>query len=71
LGALVTDVMAAQAPPESIAIHSNMPGAVPPEIAKALKAGGPPPSGLSADEKLAYERLDSFPEERYSVLIRK
>jgi len=59
-GALVTDLMGAQAPPELIAIHSNMPGAVPPEIATALQAGGPPPAGLSAEEQYAYERLDFF-----------
>jgi len=51
-------VMATQAPPELLGIHTNMPATVPPEIAEALKTGGPPPSGLSADEKLAYERLD-------------
>ncbi|HET8783525.1 MAG TPA: epoxide hydrolase, partial [Pyrinomonadaceae bacterium] len=56
-GAVITDVMGQQAAPELIAIHSNMPGAVPPEIATALQAGGPPPSGLSADEQCAYERL--------------
>ena len=57
-GAIVTDVMAAQAPAGLIGIHTNMPGAVPPEISKALQSGGSAPSGLSADEKLAYERLD-------------
>jgi hypothetical protein len=36
---------------------------VPPDVSKALAtnvlgAGGPPPSGLSADEKRAYERLN-------------
>ena len=63
-GAIITEVMAGgrdgpaeQAPPELLGIHTNMPSAVPPEIAKALKTGSPPPSGLSADEKLAYERL--------------
>jgi pimeloyl-ACP methyl ester carboxylesterase len=56
-GAVVTDVMAAQAPPELLGIHSNMPGVIPPDIDKAAQAGAPTPSGLSADEKLAYERL--------------
>ena len=59
-GALVTDLMAAQAPPELIGIHTNMPGAVPPEISSALRAGGPAPSGLADDEQRAYERLDFF-----------
>jgi pimeloyl-ACP methyl ester carboxylesterase len=56
-GAVVTDVMATQAPPELLGIHSNMPGVIPPDIDKAAQAGAPTPSGLSADEKLAYERL--------------
>jgi pimeloyl-ACP methyl ester carboxylesterase len=59
-GAVITDVMGQQAAPELLGIHSNMPAAVPPEIADALKAGGPPPSGLSTDEQYAYERLDFF-----------
>ena len=34
-----------------------MPGMFPPDIDKAALTGAPPPSGLSADEKLAYEQL--------------
>jgi pimeloyl-ACP methyl ester carboxylesterase len=56
-GAIIVDVMATQGHPELIGIHSNMPGAVPPDIDKALAAGSPAPSDLSADETLAYERL--------------
>ncbi len=57
-GAVITDLMGVQAPPGLLGIHTNMPGAVPPEIVKAAQAGEPPPSGLSADERRAYERLD-------------
>jgi pimeloyl-ACP methyl ester carboxylesterase len=56
-GALVADQMGVQAPPELLGIHTNMPGLIPSDIDKAAQAGAPTPSGLSADEKLAYERL--------------
>ena len=56
-GAIITDILATQAPPELIGIHSNMPGVIPPDIDKAAQAGAPTPSGLSADERRAYERL--------------
>jgi pimeloyl-ACP methyl ester carboxylesterase len=62
-GAIVTDVMAVQAPPELVGMHTNMAGVVPPEVSTALArnvlgAGGPPPSGLSGDEQRAYEQLN-------------
>jgi len=56
-GALVVDQMGVDAPPELLGIHTNMPGIFPAEIDKAAFSGAPAPSGLSADEKVAYERL--------------
>ncbi|MGN6679287.1 MAG: epoxide hydrolase family protein [Streptosporangiaceae bacterium] len=56
-GAIINDVMAAQGHPELIGLHSNLPNAIPPEVNKAAAAGGPPPSGLSEDEKRAYETV--------------
>jgi len=56
-GAVVVDTMGLQEPPELLGIHTNMPGIFPIDIDQAAFAGAPPPSSLSADEKLAYERL--------------
>ena len=56
-GAVVVDTMGLQEAPELLGIHTNMPGIFPNDIDQAAFAGAPPPSSLSADEKLAYERL--------------
>ena len=48
------------APPELIGIHTNMAGAIPPDIFSAAFAGSPPPSGLSDEELSTYEQLRSF-----------
>ena len=56
-GAMVSDVMAAQAPPELIGIHLTWPFMVPPDIDRAIQTGGQLPSDLSADERSACERL--------------
>jgi len=52
--------MALQAPPELIGMHTDMPATVPADVAKALQFGEPPPSGLSADERGAWDQLDFF-----------
>ncbi len=59
-GALIVDVMGVQAPAELLAIHTNMPGAVPAEIDKAAFTGAPAPPDLSAEEKLGYDHLTDF-----------
>src|SRR5215510_7006764 len=56
-GRFVTNVMAEQAPPELIGIHLNFSGAAPADIARALQFGEPPPAGLSAEEKRAYDQM--------------
>jgi len=56
-GAIVTEVMGAQAPPGLLGIHTNMANVIPADIDQAAFSGAPAPAGLSADEKLAYERL--------------
>ena len=56
-GALVVDQMGVQAPTGLLAIHTNMPGIFPADIDGAAFSGAPAPAGLSADEKLAYDRL--------------
>jgi pimeloyl-ACP methyl ester carboxylesterase len=67
-GALITDLMGLQAPPELVGIHTNMPGAIPPDIDKLLQcditgvnnALGSLSSNLSDDEKRACEQADFF-----------
>lgn len=60
-GAVVTDLIGAEAPPELLGIQTNMPGVVPVEILKAALFGGePPPAGLPAEERKAREQLVAF-----------
>jgi pimeloyl-ACP methyl ester carboxylesterase len=56
-GSPVSHWMAKQGAPELLGIHVNLPGTIPPDIAKALQCGDPAPAGLSGDEKRAYEQL--------------
>src|SRR4051812_48870930 len=67
-GAVVVDVMAGgrdpgpaePAPPELIGIHTNMAGAIPPDLYTAAFAGSPPPSELLDEERSTYEQLRTF-----------
>ena len=59
-GAIITEIIGAMAPPELVAIHTNMPSTVPPEIYEALRKGEGPPADLSDDERRAFERLELF-----------
>jgi len=59
-GNAVSEVMALQQPPGLLGIHTNMAATVPPDVAKALSIGGPPPDGLSPDEQRAWDQLDFF-----------
>lgn len=59
-GAIVAELMGAQAPRGLRAIHTNMPQVIPPAIDAAALAGAPVPAGLSADEKHCYEMLAAF-----------
>src|SRR5436190_10018791 len=56
-GAIITELMGVQAPRELLGIHTNMANVIPVDIDKAAFSGAPAPARLSADEKLAYERL--------------
>jgi pimeloyl-ACP methyl ester carboxylesterase len=58
-GNAISEIMALIAPPELLAIHTNMAATVPAGIDKALAAGSIP-SDLTADEKNAYQQLDYF-----------
>jgi len=59
-GNAISELMALQAPPELLGIHTNMAATVPANITQALQSGSPVPAGLSADEKNAYQQLDFF-----------
>jgi len=69
-GAFIVDLMGVQQLPGLLAIHTNYPGTVPPEIDAAAAAGAPAPDGLSAEETRAYEHLVfSYKQVAYAKLM--
>jgi pimeloyl-ACP methyl ester carboxylesterase len=67
-GALITDVIGLQKPPELLGIHTNMPGAIPADIDQASIAGASAPSGLSEEERNSYDQLVFFYKHVYYAL---
>ena len=59
-GAVIVELMGAQAPKGLLGIHTNMPNVVPPEIDASAFAGKPAPPGLSPEERHAYDQLTAF-----------
>src|SRR3954462_12563240 len=59
-GNAVSEVMALQEPAGLLGIHTNMAATVPPDISKALAFNQAPPAGLTAEERGAWDQLDSF-----------
>jgi pimeloyl-ACP methyl ester carboxylesterase len=59
-GAVITSAMARQAPAGLVAIHLNLPAAIPPEVAAALATGGPAPAGLSEQERATFEASRAY-----------
>src|SRR6202044_823072 len=47
-GAIITELMGVQAPPELLGIHTNMPGIIPPDIDGMAFTGKPAPENLTA-----------------------
>ena len=64
-GAVIVELMGAQAPQGLLGVHTNMPNVVPPNIDVAAFTGAPVPDGLSAEEKHAYQQLTSFYKDVY------
>jgi len=59
-GAIITDQLGVQAPNGLLGIHTNMAGAVPPEVDAAAFAGAAPPAGLDEEERRSFDHISFF-----------
>ena len=59
-GAIVSQVLAVQAPPGLLGIHTNMPGTTPPEVLTLIRNREPVPATFSDEEKRAFAGLETF-----------
>ncbi len=59
-GAIISEIMAVQAPPGLLGIHINMPGTVPPSVIRLIRNGDPVPAGFSDAEKTAFAGVNAF-----------
>jgi pimeloyl-ACP methyl ester carboxylesterase len=59
-GAIISEIMAVQAPPGLMGIHINMPGTTPPSVLRLIQNRDPVPADFSAAEKAAFARLEYF-----------
>jgi pimeloyl-ACP methyl ester carboxylesterase len=59
-GAIISQVMAVQAPPGLLGIHTNMPGTTPPGVLRLIRNREPAPAGFSDAEKVAFAGLETF-----------
>jgi pimeloyl-ACP methyl ester carboxylesterase len=58
-GSVITEAMGRQAPQGLLGIHSNLPAALPGDVAVAL-GSGKPPEGISDDERATFEALVGY-----------
>jgi pimeloyl-ACP methyl ester carboxylesterase len=59
-GAIISQVMAVQAPSGLLGIHTNMPGTVPQSVLKLIRKSEPAPASFTEAEKRAFAGLEYF-----------
>lgn len=59
-GAIISEVMAIQAPEGLLGVHTNMPGTVPADVLRLVRNREPAPTTFSDAERVAYAGLEKF-----------